>query len=97
MAGKFNKSITSRRKARRFRELTQEFETFALTLMREMPVKKASEILGETDPLRRGRASHTKTHDADHGARKKKPAGFTSGLERLRPVNLSPRNRRACW
>jgi transposase len=29
--------------------LTQEFEAFALTLMREMPVKKAGEILGETD------------------------------------------------
>jgi transposase len=28
---------------------TQEFEGFALTLMREMPVKKAGEILGETD------------------------------------------------
>lgn len=33
----------------RSRGLTQEFEAFALTLMREMPVKKASEILGETD------------------------------------------------
>ena len=30
--------------------LTQEFEAFALTLMREMPVAKAGEILGETDP-----------------------------------------------
>jgi transposase len=29
--------------------LTQEFEAFALTLMREMPVKKVGEILGETD------------------------------------------------
>jgi transposase len=28
---------------------TQEFEAFALTLMREMPVAKAGEILGETD------------------------------------------------
>ena len=28
---------------------TQEFEGFALVLMREMPVKKAGEILGETD------------------------------------------------
>ncbi len=28
---------------------TQEFEAFALTLMREMPVTKAGEILGETD------------------------------------------------
>lgn len=28
---------------------TQEFEAFALTLMREMPVKKVGEILGETD------------------------------------------------
>lgn len=28
---------------------TQEFEAFALTLMREMPVRKAGEILGETD------------------------------------------------
>lgn len=31
------------------RGLTQEFEAFALTLMREMPVSKAGEILGETD------------------------------------------------
>jgi transposase len=29
--------------------LTQEFEVFALTLIREMPVSKAGEILGETD------------------------------------------------
>ncbi len=33
----------------RSRGLTQEFEAFALTLMREMPVQKAGEILGETD------------------------------------------------
>ena len=33
----------------RTRGLTQEFEAFALTLMREMPVSKAGEILGETD------------------------------------------------
>jgi transposase len=33
----------------RSRGLTQEFEAFAWTLMREMPVKKAGEILGETD------------------------------------------------
>jgi len=33
----------------RSRGLTQKFEAFALTLMREMPVKKAGEILGETD------------------------------------------------
>jgi transposase len=33
----------------RSRGLTQEFEAFALTLMREMPVSKAGEILGETD------------------------------------------------
>jgi len=33
----------------RSRGLTQEFEAFALILMREMPVKRASEILGETD------------------------------------------------
>jgi len=31
------------------KRLTQEFEAFVLTLMREMPVKKAGEILGETD------------------------------------------------
>lgn len=29
--------------------MTQEFEAFALTLMREMPVQKAGEILGTTD------------------------------------------------
>ena len=33
----------------RSRGLTQEFEAFALTLMREMPVQKVGEILGETD------------------------------------------------
>jgi transposase len=33
----------------RSNRFTQEFEGFALTLMREMPVKKAGEILGETD------------------------------------------------
>lgn len=33
----------------RSRGLTQEFEGFALALMREMPVSKAGEILGETD------------------------------------------------
>lgn len=31
------------------KHFTQDFEAFALTLMREMPVKKAGEILGETD------------------------------------------------
>ena len=35
--------------AGRSRGLTQEFEAFALTLLRAMPVKKAGEILGETD------------------------------------------------
>jgi transposase len=34
---------------RRRRGLTQEFEAFALTLMREMPVQKTGEILGETN------------------------------------------------
>jgi hypothetical protein len=29
--------------------LTPEFEAFALTLMREMPVRKAGEILEETN------------------------------------------------
>jgi len=33
----------------RSRGVTQEFEAFALTLMREMPVSRAGEILGETD------------------------------------------------
>lgn len=33
----------------RSRHFTKGFEAFALTLMREMPVKKAGEILGETD------------------------------------------------
>ena len=33
----------------RSKHFTQEFEAFALTLMKEMPVKKAGEILGETD------------------------------------------------
>ena len=33
----------------RRRGLTQEFEAFALTRMREMPVSKAGEMLGETD------------------------------------------------
>jgi len=31
------------------KHFTREFEAFALTLMREMPVAKAAEILGETD------------------------------------------------
>jgi hypothetical protein len=31
------------------RNFTQEFEAFALPLMREMPVKRPSEILGESD------------------------------------------------
>lgn len=31
------------------KHFSKEFEAFALTLMREMPVKKAGEILGETD------------------------------------------------
>lgn len=31
------------------KNFTRDFEAFALTLMREMPVKKAGEILGETD------------------------------------------------
>jgi transposase len=33
----------------RGKHFTKEFEAFALVLMREMPVKKAGEILGETD------------------------------------------------
>lgn len=33
----------------RAKHFTKDFEAFALTLMREMPVKKASEILGEQD------------------------------------------------
>jgi hypothetical protein len=33
----------------RSKHFTKEFEAFALTLTREMPVKKAGEILGETD------------------------------------------------
>lgn len=33
----------------RSKHFTQEFEAFALTLMREMPVKKVGEIMGETD------------------------------------------------
>lgn len=33
----------------RGKHFTKEFEAFAVTLMREMPVKKAGEILGETD------------------------------------------------
>jgi len=33
----------------RSKHFTQDFEAFALTLMREMPVKRAGEILGETD------------------------------------------------
>jgi len=33
----------------RSKHFTKEFEAFALTLMREMPVKKAGEILGEND------------------------------------------------
>jgi transposase len=32
------------------KHFTRDFEAFALTLMREMPMKKAGEILGEHDP-----------------------------------------------
>ncbi len=43
----------------RRRGLPQEFEAFALTLMRAMPVSKAGEILGETDrPLWRALFAH---------------------------------------
>ena len=31
------------------KHFTKEFEAFALTLMKEMPVKRAGEIMGETD------------------------------------------------
>jgi len=33
----------------RSKHFTQEFEAFAVTLMREMPVKRAAQILGESD------------------------------------------------
>ncbi len=33
----------------RGKHFTQEFEAFAVTLMREMPVKRAGQILGESD------------------------------------------------
>ena len=33
----------------RSKHFTQKFEAFALTLMREMPVKRAGQILGESD------------------------------------------------
>jgi hypothetical protein len=33
----------------RSKHFTQEFEAFALTLMREMPVKRAGQILGESE------------------------------------------------
>jgi hypothetical protein len=33
----------------RSKHFTQEFEAFALTVMREMPVKRAGQILGESD------------------------------------------------
>mgnify|MGYP003346148303 CR=1 FL=1 len=36
----------------RSKHFTQEFEAFALTLMREMPVKRAGEILGERGTVR---------------------------------------------
>lgn len=32
------------------KHFTKEFEAFALTLLREMPVRKAGQIVGETDP-----------------------------------------------
>jgi transposase len=52
----------------RSRGLTQEFEAFALTLMREMPVKKAGEILGETDQkLWRALFAHVDAAWADLG------------------------------
>ncbi len=33
----------------RSKHFTHEFEAFAVTLMREMPVKRAGQILGESD------------------------------------------------
>ena len=51
----FNISTTARCKLRflpwegRSKHFTQEFEVFALTLMREMLVKRAGQILGESD------------------------------------------------
>ena len=33
----------------RSKHFTQEFEAFAVTLMREIPVKRAGQILGESD------------------------------------------------
>ena len=33
----------------RSKHFTQEFEVFSLTLMRDMPVKRAGEILGESE------------------------------------------------
>ncbi len=33
----------------RSKHFTQEFEAFAVTLMREMPVKRTGQILGESD------------------------------------------------
>ena len=50
----------------RSKHFTKEFEAFALTLMREVPVKKAGEILGETDK-RLWRMLHAHV-EAAHGA-----------------------------
>ena len=38
----------------RSKQFTQEFEAFALTLMREMPVKRAREMLGKSDSRHNG-------------------------------------------
>ena len=41
----------------RSKHFTQEFEVFALTLMREMLVKRAGQILGESDTGKRGQGT----------------------------------------
>jgi transposase len=49
----------------RSKHFTQEFEPFAVTLMREIPVKRAGQILGETDArMWWMRFAHVKAADA---------------------------------
>ena len=44
----------------RSKHFTQEFEAFALTLMREMLVKRAGQILGESDTGEQGQGTISK-------------------------------------
>src|SRR6266545_2246739 len=73
----------------RSKHFSKEFEAFALTLMREMPVKKAGEILSETDQ-RMWRTSCARGGGAAPG----KPAGrIETGPTGQKPMDFSQETR----